>query len=189
MNRDITEHKQLEKKALHDRLTGLPNRSLLADRIEHLLARRTREAGHAALLFIDLDNFKLINDTLGHHVGDELLIAVAGRLSRTARPGDTFARYGGDEFVLLCENLAHPDAALGIAERIAQALDGPFQITNATVSVTASIGIAPATATRSTAEALLRDADIAMYQAKREGPARYQLFDEGVLSRAALEAQ
>jgi diguanylate cyclase (GGDEF)-like protein/PAS domain S-box-containing protein len=178
MNRDITEHKRLQEEALHDRLTGLPNRALLADRIDHALARQAREELPVALLFIDLDNFKAINDSLGHQVGDELLVAVAARLSQTARPGDTVARYGGDEFIFLCENLADPEAIYGIADRVACALGEPVELTaGTTVRVTASIGIALTAGKRTTADALIRDADAAMYRAKANGRPRDQLDD------------
>ncbi len=168
---------QMHHQALHDPLTGLPNRSLLADRLEHALARRRRRKGSLALLFIDLDHFKTVNDSLGHRVGDDLLVAVAHRLTPLARTDDTLARFGGDEFVLLCEDLQRMETAGEIAERIGRSLEEPFHLGDDAVFVTASIGIAMPTHEQTSGESLIRDADAAMYRAKDQGRSRYELFD------------
>jgi diguanylate cyclase (GGDEF)-like protein len=167
---------EIRHQALHDPLTGLPNRSLLVDRLEQGLRRTSRQDGCVALLFIDLDQFKTINDSLGHQAGDRLLVAVTARLSAFVRPTDTLARFGGDEFVLVCEVIDRAEAAVEIARRIGQALRAPFALDGDRVFVTASIGIALSDR-RSSAEDLLRDADAAMYRAKETGRSRYELFD------------
>jgi diguanylate cyclase (GGDEF)-like protein len=167
---------QLRHQALHDSLTGLPNRALILDRIEQMLARARRTHVSVAALFLDLDNFKDINDSLGHSAGDQLLAAVAERLSGALREGDTVGRLGGDEFVVLLEG---PSLAAGsevVAKRILEALDAPFEIERSEVplSVAASIGIAEGD--RSSSEELLRDADIALYQAKAGGRRRAVIY-------------
>jgi diguanylate cyclase (GGDEF)-like protein len=167
--------------ATHDPLTGLPNRTLILDRVEQMLARAARSQTPVAALFIDLDNFKAINDTLGHGVGDELLRAVAARLDGVIRGADTLGRLGGDEFVVISEELSLAAGPELIAERVLEALRHPFSLgpdAQTRVTVTASIGIAAAEGI--SAENLLRDADIAMYSAKWEGKCRYALFESGM---------
>ncbi len=167
--------------ATHDPLTGLPNRTLILDRVEQMLARSRRNQTPVAALFIDIDNFKGINDTLGHAVGDELLRAVAARLEGVIRDVDALGRLGGDEFVVISEDLSLAAGAELIAERLLDALQHPFTLGaagEARVSVTASVGIA--TGEGISAEELLRDADIAMYSAKWDGKARYAVFETGM---------
>ncbi|HEC11778.1 MAG TPA: GGDEF domain-containing protein [Acidiferrobacteraceae bacterium] len=172
---DITKSKkrerQLEHRAHHDELTGLPNRALLRDRLDTGLARAQRNKRCLALLFIDLDGFKLINDSLGHHVGDELLKAVAKRLKRCARRSDTVARYGGDEFAYIMEAVRSKDDAMGVARKILQMMAPPYCVDGFDVSVTPSIGIAMFDASHPaiTPQALIRHADAAMYNAKDSG--------------------
>jgi diguanylate cyclase (GGDEF)-like protein len=166
--------------ATHDALTGLPNRTLVLDRTEQVLARSRREGSAAAVLFIDLDNFKDINDTLGHTIGDELLKAVAARLGGATRESDALGRLGGDEFVVISEEISLAAGPELIAERLLDALSHPFIIGpgKTRVSVRASIGVAMAEET--SAEELLRHADIAMYRAKWEGRNRYAVFETGM---------
>jgi diguanylate cyclase (GGDEF)-like protein len=167
--------------ATHDPLTGLPNRTLILDRVEQMLARSLRSKTPVAALFVDLDNFKSINDSLGHGVGDELLQAVAARLDAVVRATDAFGRLGGDEFVIISEALTLEVGPELIAERLLEALEQPFLLgaEKATrVSVTASIGIAVGDHT--SAEELLREADIAMYRAKWDGKHRYAVFEDGM---------
>ncbi len=167
--------------ATHDALTGLPNRTLILDRVEQMLARSARNQTPVAALFVDLDNFKSINDTLGHAVGDELLQAVAARLGGVIRDADALGRLGGDEFVVISEDLTMSVGPELIAERLLDALKHPFDLgaDKATrVTVTASIGIA--VGERISAEELLRDADIAMYRAKWDGRNRYVVFETGM---------
>jgi len=172
---DITERKkherQLAHRAHHDELTGLPNRALLWDRLDTGLARAQRNKRQLALLFIDLDGFKLINDNLGHHVGDELLKAVAKRLKRCARRSDTVARYGGDEFAYIMEAVRSKDDAIGVARKIIQVMKPPYCVDGFDVSVTPSIGIAMFDVGHSaiTPQVLIRHADSAMYNAKGSG--------------------
>ncbi len=169
--------------ATHDALTGLPNRTLILDRVEQMLARSTRNKTPVAALFIDLDNFKSINDTLGHGVGDELLRACAARLDGVIRGADTLGRLGGDEFVVISEELSTSGGPELIAERVLEALRHPFELgedKQTRVTVAASVGIA--TGERITAEELLRDADIAMYRAKWDGKGRSPdvVFESGM---------
>jgi diguanylate cyclase (GGDEF)-like protein len=167
--------------ATHDELTGLPNRTLILDRVAQLLLRARREKTPIAALFIDLDNFKAINDTLGHAAGDELLRAVASRLSAVVRESDAVGRLGGDEFVVIASSISFASGPELIAERLLEALDQPFKLEgtgDATLKVTASIGVAAGD--RDCADELLRDADIAMYQAKWDGRHRYVLFESGM---------
>ncbi len=171
-------------RALHDPLTGLPNRTLLYDRVAHALSRARREPTVPAVLFIDLDRFKVVNDSLGHAAGDRLLVAVTERLQHALRPGDTLARLGGDEFVVLCDDLADAGQALALAERISKALRLPFQFDDDEVVITASIGMAYAHEGHETPEILLQDADSAMYRAKERGGARYEVIDKRVRARA-----
>jgi diguanylate cyclase (GGDEF)-like protein len=153
------------KRAMHDELTGLPNRGLLLERLNHAVLRGRRSGKLAAVLFADLDNFKAVNDAHGHRVGDELLVAVAGRLAAVLRPGDTLARLSGDEFVILCEDLDDPSQVDAIAARVIGALTAPFPVAAARVEVTASVGIAFSGRGDQLAENILDDAVSAMYQA------------------------
>jgi diguanylate cyclase (GGDEF)-like protein len=178
--------------ATHDALTGLPNRTLILDRVEQMLVRSRRSQTPVAALFVDLDNFKAINDTLGHGMGDELLRAVAARLDGVVRDIDALGRLGGDEFVIVAEGMSLDSGPEMIAERLLDALKQPFELEGAEQSrltVTASIGIAAGD--RVSAEELLRDADIAMYRAKWDGKNRYVVFESGmqdaVQSRMELE--
>lgn len=186
---DITERKRaedlLEHQALHDPMTGLPNRTLLLDRLEHAMARCSRTGQMAAVLFMDLDRLKLVNDSMGHEAGDMLLKGVARRIETTLRPQDTAARHGGDEFVIVCEDLENAEQAVAIAERVGSVLAEPFALPAGEVYVTASIGIAVSRSEGDTPESLLRDADAAMYRAKEKGKARYELFDDVLRQRAA----
>jgi len=188
--RDVTERKALENRltsqATHDPLTGLPNRLLFVDRLTNALARSERSGKAFAVLFCDLDRFKIVNDSLGHTAGDALLFATAGRLRDAVRTGDTVARFGGDEFVVLAENLADEADALRIAEQLARALDEPVKVGSKELHVTASIGIAVGRPGRDTAEGLVRDADVAMFRAKSRGRARFEVFDAD-LRRQAME--
>jgi diguanylate cyclase (GGDEF)-like protein len=169
--------------SLHDPLTGLPNRLLLMQRLEHAAQRARRSHTHAAVLFADLDRFKLINDTHGHQIGDELLVAVAERLSGLVRPGDTLARFSGDEFVFLCEDMENANDVEQLAGRIDAAFSQPFVLAGVDLALTASVGVAFAGPGREVSSRLLADADIAMYQAKRKGGAGHQILD----LREALE--
>jgi diguanylate cyclase (GGDEF)-like protein len=177
------EHRQEELAflATHDPLTGLPNRTLILDRVEQMLARSRRKQTPVAALFVDLDNFKSINDTLGHEVGDELLRAVAARLDGVVRATDAFGRLGGDEFVVVSEELSLSAGPELIAERLIEALKEPFKLGSdeeTRLTVTASIGIA--SGDRAAPADLLRDADIAMYRAKWDGKNRYVVFETGM---------
>ncbi len=168
---------ELKRMALHDPLTGLPNRALVIDRATQLLARTKREDMDVGVLFIDLDNFKDVNDTLGHQRGDQLLVAVASRLTAAVRPSDTVGRLGGDEFVVLLEDHSGEASPEEVADRILGILSRPFILDEKEqimLSVRASIGIA--IGYRENADNLLRDADIALYQAKQSGKSRYKLF-------------
>jgi diguanylate cyclase (GGDEF)-like protein len=166
-------HQLLAERALHDELTGLPNRVLLFDRMEHALRLSTRTDHPLAILFIDLDGFKAVNDRLGHHAGDQLLVAVAGRICEAVREGDTVARLGGDEFIVLCEELVDTHPAR-IAERVIATLNRPFALCGGFISISASVGIATAGGTDRASD-LLRRADIAMYAAKQQGPGRHEI--------------
>jgi diguanylate cyclase (GGDEF)-like protein len=174
---------QLMEQALHDPLTGLPNRALLFDRLEHAAAS-LRDGRSIAVLLIDLDGFKLLNDALGHDVGDQLLVAVAGRLRSILRGADTVARLGGDEFAVLCVDLPDDDAAVELAERLAEAMHSPFDLESVQTYVTASIGITVHRGPADSPRALLREADAAMYVAKESGRARYEIFDDGMRRNA-----
>jgi diguanylate cyclase (GGDEF)-like protein len=169
--------------ALHDVLTGLPNRLLLQQRLEHAAQRARRSKTNAAVLFVDLDRFKQVNDAHGHQIGDDLLVAVALRLSELVRTGDTLARFAGDEFVFLCEEMASPADAEVLAGRIDEAFASSFLVDGTAFAVTASVGVAFAGPGRDISAQLLVDADLAMYQAKTKGGAGHQIFD----LREALE--
>ncbi|HEX3317369.1 MAG TPA: EAL domain-containing protein [Solirubrobacteraceae bacterium] len=177
----------LAHQALHDSLTGLPNRALFLDRLKLALARSARRSSAVAVLFLDLDRFKLINDSSGHEAGDRVLVDVGARLERALRPGDTVARFGGDEFTALCEDMPTERAVLAIAERMAQAVAMPFLLGDSETFLSASIGIAMADGDahdEGLAESLVRDADAAMYRAKERGKSRVELFDAHLRERA-----
>ncbi len=197
--RDVTAQKaleaQLQHNAFHDALTGLANRALFADRLDHALARTDRRAAPVAVLFVDLDDFKAVNDGAGHTAGDDLLVAVADRLRRTLRPSDTIARLGGDEFAVLIEDAVdseQPDAA---AQRLLAALAEPFVggDDGAQLRITASVGIAIGAAGQHDAAELLRHADVAMYAAKAAGKSRSALFepemDSAIIGQLRLKAE
>ncbi|MBK5288593.1 MAG: EAL domain-containing protein [Acidimicrobiia bacterium] len=169
--------------SLHDGLTGLPNRALLLDRLAHAFDRSRRRTQSVAVLFLDVDHFKAVNDSLGHAVGDALLREVADRLTATVRPEDSVARFGGDEFVICCEELEDVDAAIAMAERVRDAFAPPFTPNGHTVSVGTSIGVALASEATETPEAVLRDADAAMYVAKARGRDRYVVYDDALRTR------
>jgi diguanylate cyclase (GGDEF)-like protein len=177
---DLRDSSELARQsALHDALTGLPNRTLLVQRLVHALLRCRRSEKLVAILFADLDRFKAINDTYGHHVGDELLVAVAARLTKILRPGDTLARLAGDEFVILCEELDETSQVEPLANRIDKALAEPFVLSGIEVKMSASVGIAFAGRGDDMPEQILEDADTAMYQVKRHGGARHGMVDVG----------
>jgi diguanylate cyclase (GGDEF)-like protein len=177
---DISELKstqaQLEHQATHDPLTGLPNRPLFQELGEQALARSDRYGTTVAVLFLDLDRFKPVNDSFGHAIGDELLVQVAGRLRTSVRRGDVVARFGGDEFVVLCEHPAGQTEMLELALRLIDALSEPVEIGGVMAMVGASVGIAIGGGGRMTIDTLIRDADAALYQAKEEGRGRAVLF-------------
>jgi len=185
--RDVTAQRrteaQLSQLTFSDALTGLPNRRLLIDRLEHALARAARHGTHVGVLFVDIDRFKSINETIGHERGDALLQAVAGRLRDALRPTDTAARLNSDEFVVVCEDLAQVDDARKVAERVARSLEEAYEVGDEVVTLTTSVGIALGGPT-STSEELLRNADRAMYQAKESGRSQYQLFNDAIAARA-----
>jgi diguanylate cyclase (GGDEF)-like protein/PAS domain S-box-containing protein len=197
--RDVTAQKQLQAQlqhnAFHDALTGLANRALFADRLEHALARTDRLATPVAVLFVDLDDFKAVNDGAGHSAGDELLVAVADRLRGVLRPSDTIARLGGDEFAVLIEDGADPARTAATADRLLAALSEPFAAGGADeqVRVTASVGIATGAAGQHDAAELLRHADVAMYAAKEAGKGRSAVFapdmDSAIIGQLQLKAE
>ncbi len=193
---DITDRREAERRlqhdALHDNLTGLPNRVLFVDRLDQAIRRAQRHHPEccAAVLFLDLDRFKIVNDSMGHAVGDQLLQAVAGRLEAALRPNDTVARLSGDEFTLLLDDVCEAREATIIAERVLHSLQAPFELGGRELFIGASIGIALATA-KSAPEEVMRDADVAMYRAKADGKGRHAVFDaamhEQVMRRLDLE--
>jgi diguanylate cyclase (GGDEF)-like protein/PAS domain S-box-containing protein len=186
--KDITERKALEQQlhhqAFYDPLTGLPNRALFMERLEHASTRANRRDSRIAVLFVDLDNFKVINDSLGHKAGDQVLKAVAERVRIYLRPEDTAARLGGDEFTILVEDVASVSEGVRIAERLADVLQPPFTLEEQEVFITTSIGIALNSSTQERAEDLLRHADLAMYRAKHNGKARYEVFEPSMNDEA-----
>jgi diguanylate cyclase (GGDEF)-like protein/PAS domain S-box-containing protein len=193
--RDISERKafeqQLTRQAFHDSLTGLPNRLLFRDRLHQALVRAKRRGSQIAVLFIDVDNFKLVNDGLGHPIGDELLIEVAARLRSCVRAEDTVARLGGDEFVVVLEHPTSAPYALSVAEEIERRFDRAFTLKGRSLIVTTSIGIALGDASDEQGKDLLRNADVAMYRAKSDGKGRHILFEASMhidaLARLELE--
>ncbi len=198
--RDISERKAMERmlehQATHDALTDLPNRALFADRLGQALIRTARHAGSVAVLFVDLDGFKSVNDTFGHEAGDRLLTEVAHRLHASVRIEDsvgravpTISRLGGDEFTVLLEPVLHEGDAVRVAERIAHQLIQPFRLAGHEMSITASIGIALGTYGRTSAEELIRNADAAMYLAKSKGKARHEVFGAEGAGQAPREAR
>ncbi len=188
---DVTDRKrmeaELERLALYDSLTGLPNRALFTDRLTHAIGRRGRDAA-TAVYFLDVDRFKRINDSLGHGAGDEVLREVAARIQSTMRPGDTVARFGGDEFTVLCESVGGVLEAVGVADRLQRELAEPIYAGGAELRLSASIGIAIAEpGDEMNGSRLVEDADAAMYRAKERGGARTELFDMAMRERAVEE--
>ena len=176
---------ELRHQALHDPLTGLPNRALFVDRLALALGQHARTDRTVAALFLDLDNFKLVNDSLGHGLGDAVLQHVAQRLAQSLKPGDTVARFGGDEFALICTELNSVDDAEAVAARISDAIRMPCRIAGIEHRLAVSIGIAAADDHTRSPEDLIREADAAMYRAKERGRNRYELFDEQMRSLAS----
>jgi diguanylate cyclase (GGDEF)-like protein len=183
----------LARQAFHDPLTGLVNRVLFADRLHHALERQKRDQGTLAVMIVDLDDFKSVNDTLGHLAGDELLKQVATRLQASVRQADTIARIGGDEFALLLENVIATEDAVRAVERVGHMLRTPLNIGGGEVKASASVGIVLAPGPGPTGDELLRDADIALYEAKYNGKSCYRIFEskmlEGVVSRMQLKSE
>ncbi|HSU15079.1 putative bifunctional diguanylate cyclase/phosphodiesterase [Longimicrobium sp.] len=190
---EVTERKRVEDRlihdAMHDALTGLPNRHLFMERLGEALLRFNAGGGQFAVLFMDLDRFKVANDSLGHHVGDELLVAVARRLQENVRATDTVARFGGDEFAILLGSLEGPDDAMEIAGRLVQAVASPVNLSGYEVFTSASIGIALSTLGYDRPEYLLRNADMAMYRAKGSGGVAWEVFDRTMHAQALSRLQ
>ncbi len=186
--RDITAHHELEQQlqhqALHDPLTGLPNQTLFRDRVSHAIARLRRTSKRVATMFVDVDNFKTINDTLGHWAGDEVLRTVSQRFQENLRSSDTIARLGGDEFALLVEDIADESAAAKIAEHVVETMREPMRVAGREVTLTASVGVALG-GSKADVDELLRNADLAMYEAKRGGKNRTHVYTP-TLHAAAL---
>jgi len=188
--RDVTERSrleaELERRALFDSLTGLPNRAVFRDRLEHALARTARRPETLAVLLLDLDGFKLVNDSLGHDAGDDLLVVLGGRVTGCARSSDTVARLGGDEFAILLEDAVSEESALALAERILAALKQPFEVRGREVFVSASVGIALDDGSAAQPDDLIRNADTAMYAAKADGKGKCVVF-QPAMHRRTLE--
>lgn len=185
---EIEHRKQVESEltydALHDRLTGLSNRSLFIDRLNRLIQYNRRGASYPfSIIFMDIDSFKSINDSMGHNTGDHLLLLVGQRLQRILRTSDTLARLGGDEFIIILENTDGNLAALKVVQKIKKELSYPFELEKGRVYITSSIGIVPDISSYQSSEDILRDADIAMYRAKSEGKDRYVIFEELMLNK------
>ena len=185
--KDVTDRMWLERQALHDPLTRLPNRTLLMDRARQAITRMHRSRGVLAMLFMDLDKFKAVNDNLGHDAGDNLLVSVSERLAELMRDTDTVARLGGDEFVILAEELESEGEALALGSRVLEALELPFSLGTSEVAMLASVGVAVSHDPECDPETLLREADLAMYKAKGAGGRRLELFDESL--RHAVSTQ
>ena len=192
MTEQVRLQKELSHQAFHDPLTGLANQALFRDRLSLASARLARHGGRLAVMFIDLDDFKTVNDSLGHSAGDDLLVTVSERITSCLRPGDTAARLGGDEFAVLIDELSGADAAVGVAERILGVLQAPVGLSSTQVTPAASIGIAYGTASTGVDE-LLRNADLAMYTAKGSGKNCFQVFademHQAAVDRLDLEAR
>jgi diguanylate cyclase (GGDEF)-like protein len=180
---------QIRHQALHDPLTGLPNRALLMSLLAHAIDRERRVGGMLAVLLLDLDNFKHINDSLGHAAGDELLASLAPRLRAVVRQSDTVARFGGDEFVVIAEDVENKREAVRLAERITQELTRPFLLRDVSHTITASIGVAVTPSGSGGPDGMLRDADVAMYRAKEHGGAGHRIFDAGMRDRAVVRTR
>lgn len=181
ISRDITERKRMEEQlhhdAFHDRLTGLPNRTLFIDRLKHVIDRAHRFDEYYAVFVLDIDNFKLINDTMGHLVGDQLLQGFSKRVLEVLRPVDTLARFGGDEFTLILEEVGNQDIVIHIAERIQDTLKTPFILDKQEIRIGSSVGITMGDRHYNHPDEVLRDADLALYEAKRRGKSQYVVFD------------
>lgn len=195
--RDVTERKQMEQQlhrsAFYDKLTGTANRALFIDRLKHVIERSHRYGESYAVLIMDMDNFKSVNDSYGHLIGDKLLAAFAQRVQQQLRPVDTCARFGGDEFILLIEEAGGAEEVQYVAERIQKALNLPFVFDGHELRIGSSMGIAMGDKRYSTTQQILRDADMALYEAKRQGKGRYLIFDEKMrteqLTRTAVEVE
>ena len=181
--------KRLQDQAFHDDLTGLANRALFRDRVEHALAQRSQGPRLGAVLFLDLDRFKTINDSLGHQVGDDLLVAIAQRLQNALAPEDTIARVGGDEFGILREDVATPNNARLLAQGVSAVFGTPFQVGDREITIGCSIGMVLASGVRRTADELLRDADVAMYHAKVAGRGSYAVFEPSMQAEVAARRE
>ena len=187
--KDVTDRMWLERQALHDPLTKLPNRLLLLDRAAQAVARLHRSEGVVAMLFIDLDKFKAVNDNLGHEAGDQLLVGISARLLELMRDSDTVSRLGGDEFVILAEDLESESEALALARRVIDAVQAPFPLKSTEVAMLASVGVAVAHDHEADPETLLREADVAMYRAKHAGGQRAELFDDHMRAELTTNVQ
>ena len=190
---DVTERRALEQQlsyqAFHDSLTGLANRALFRDRLEHAIARTSRTATRFAVLFIDLDDFKDVNDSLGHASGDAMLRQMTHRLGDEVREEDTVARLGGDEFAILLESIDDDEEVVAVANRIVQSAREPFELGKSAVTTGLSIGIAIADGTAASAEAVMRNADLALYEAKNLGKNRHALFAPAMHEQAVDRLQ